>query len=252
MLAKPIPRGKIGKLAEAALSRDLDTMIDSLQKTLNAFKANIAQDEEIPQADKESVLREAIANHINKAEPNLGGQTVLHLTANFPEKGDSDLGAMIFLLKHGANPNAQDSQGQTLMHHYTNKGVEEAVAFAKKSKNTKKEQEQLADIIGHFMYRVNALAYYKGDPNLTNFAGQSPVSIMREHLPGLENEPLRCYELALDGITPPGKVEEIPAPEVQLPKAEEAHAKPGAHAAKVLKGRANNDNGQAKKGCVLQ
>jgi ankyrin repeat protein len=75
-----------------------------------------------------------MARYVDKKESNLNGQSAIHLVVCFP-KGDNegqDFPVLISLLTQcGANPNAQDNNGNTLMHHYARKCVDEAVAFYK-------------------------------------------------------------------------------------------------------------------------
>ena len=248
MLAKPIPTGdgKIGKLAQAALTGNFENMASALQRTVDAYKANIAADTEITPENRENELREAVARYINTPQKNLNEQTVLHLTAHFPRANDSDLGAMVFLLKYGANPNAQDANGNTLMHHYAAKCASEVTAFVKTAKDTQENRTKGANILEHYMTRVCTLAYYKGDPSITNAQGQSPESIMRHTTPGLEGEARICYTRALQGATPPGKVE------VNVPQSlSQANQPEGHHASRVSAERAANENQKKAACCVL-
>jgi hypothetical protein len=197
----------------------------------------ISEDNDIPEASRKAALHDAIANYINKSEPNLNGQTALHLTAHFPQldiKND-DLGAMVFLLNYGANPNAQDNNGNTLMHHYAAKCVAEVSEYIENG-NKRKEGE---NVFTHYMTRVCTLAYYKGDPNLTNKLGHSPVSIMKGLIPGLEEEALICYQRALNGDVPPGKVVvKVPEQIQHVGKAPQ-----GVHTSRILaEQNAHNDN----------
>jgi hypothetical protein len=254
MLAKPIPKGKIGKLAEAALSRDFDTMRTALQTAVTSLSKVIAADFEIAESDKEAALRDATANYINKAESALDGQTVLHLTANFPTVNDGDLGAMIFLLKHGANPNAQDANGNTLLHHYASKCLETAVAFVESYAKTQQASEaRIAfDTIEQHMIRLCMLACYLGNPTLTNNEGKSAASIMEEFdqyigtETGLQVQLATCYLNAVKGATPPGKVNVSIPQNLMQAKQPEGH-----HASKVTAGRAANENQKNNAGCCV-
>lgn len=256
MLAKPIPTGdgKIGKLAQAALTGNFENMASALQRTVDAYKANIAADTEITPENRENELREAVARYINTPQKNLNEQTVLHLTAHFPRANDSDLGAMVFLLKYGANPNAQDANGNTLMHHYASKCIETAVVFVKThigGRRPEEAQEAIA-IINLYMTRMCTLAYYLGDPTLTNIEGKSTANILQEfdkYLEadtGLHIQVASCYLSALKGATPPGKVEVTIPQNILLASQPE-----GPQASKVSAGRAANENQKKATCCVL-
>jgi len=238
MLAKPIPKGEIGELAKAALSRDFETLRAKLQGDVTTLGEWVGAETQIPEANKKALLNEAVTEYINKAEPALDGQTALHLAANFPTTGNStDLGTMVFLLKEGANPNAQDNNGNTLMHHYATKCVQDLTAASR---------EQGAAILTNYMIRILTLAFYKGNPNIANAAKQSPFGILEDSgLKYAASDTVLAYQAALRGDTPPGKVEVCVKD--QMPSKQE-----GPHAAQVSAGRAANENKDKKAdGCCV-
>lgn len=259
MLGRMQPTGPVSGLHQAMLDGNYEGFVFNLKDVSQRLGNAINADARIQ--DKEAALKAALARYVNKAEPNLNGQAAIHLVACFPQ-GDhegADGSVLKTLLTHfGANPNAQDANGNTLMHHYASRCVNELTAYVKESQakklhNEPKEIEKCADIIRHYMIRICTLSYYKGDPHLTNTMLESPVGIMSGCTPGLEEEAIVCYQRALAGAVPPGKVE-VNIPEKILKKPGSALAEPGVHLAKVLKDRANDNSkeGKAKKECVLQ